>query len=87
MVQSTAYSPAIWCRRSLTAAEREFRAGRPSIQPLSTEEWLMDVFEAIATTRAMRRLDPTRDVADADILTIVEAATKAATGGNSQPVR
>src|SRR3954468_6942625 len=47
----------------------------------------MDVFEAIATTRAMRRLDPTRDVADADILTIVEAATKAATGGNSQPGR
>jgi nitroreductase len=47
----------------------------------------MDVFEAIATTRAMRRLDPAREVADADILTIVEAATKAATGGNSQPVR
>jgi nitroreductase len=47
----------------------------------------MDVFEAIATTRAMRRLDPARDVADADILTIIEAGTKAATGGNSQPVR
>ncbi len=47
----------------------------------------MDVFEAIATTRAMRRLDPDRDVTDADVLTIVEAATKAATGGNSQPVR
>jgi nitroreductase len=47
----------------------------------------MDVFEAIATTRAMRRLDPDRDVSDADVLTIVEAATKAATGGNSQPVR
>jgi nitroreductase len=47
----------------------------------------MDVFEAIATTRAMRRLDPHRDVSDADILTIVEAATKAPTGGNMQPVR
>ncbi len=47
----------------------------------------MDVFEAIATTRAMRRLDPDRDVSDADVLTIVEAATKAATGGNAQPVR
>jgi nitroreductase len=47
----------------------------------------MDVFEAIATTRAMRRLDPDRPVTDADVLTIVEAATKAATGGNSQPVR
>ena len=47
----------------------------------------MDVFEAIATTRAMRRLDPDRDVSDADLLTIVEAATKAPSGGNSQPVR
>jgi nitroreductase len=47
----------------------------------------MDVFEAIATTRAMRRLDPHRDVSDADVLTILEAASKAATGGNSQPVR
>ena len=47
----------------------------------------MDIFEAIATTRAMRRLDQTRDVSDADIMTIIEAATKAASGGNSQPVR
>lgn len=47
----------------------------------------MDVFEAIATTRAMRRLDPARGVEDGDILRIVEAATKAPTGGNSQPVR
>jgi nitroreductase len=47
----------------------------------------MDVFEAIATTRAMRRLDATRPVSDADVITIVEAATKAPTGGNSQPVR
>lgn len=47
----------------------------------------MDVFEAISTTRAMRRLDTTREVADADVLKMVEAATKAATGGNSQPVR
>lgn len=47
----------------------------------------MDVFEAMSTTRAMRRLDPEKPVADADIRTMVEAATKAATGGNSQPVR
>jgi nitroreductase len=47
----------------------------------------MDVFEAIATTRAMRRLDPDRSPSDADVLTIVEAATKAPSGGNSQPVR
>lgn len=47
----------------------------------------MDVFEAIRTTRAMRRLDVSKPVAEEDIWTIVEAATKAATGGNSQPVR
>ncbi|HMG45329.1 MAG TPA: nitroreductase family protein [Acidimicrobiales bacterium] len=47
----------------------------------------MDVFEAMSTTRAMRRLDADRPVSDADVLTIVEAATRAASGGNSQPVR
>lgn len=47
----------------------------------------MDVFEAMSTTRAMRRLDTTREVGDADVLTMIEAATKAATGGNMQPVR
>jgi nitroreductase len=47
----------------------------------------MDVFEAIRTTRAMRRLDPDRDVSDADLLTILEAATRGPSGGNLQPVR
>jgi nitroreductase len=47
----------------------------------------VDVFEAMRTTRAMRRLDATRPVSDEDVWTIVEYATKAATGGNSQPVR
>jgi len=47
----------------------------------------MDVFEAIKTTRAMRRLDPTKPVSDTDLWTIIEAATKAPSGGNSQPVR
>ena len=47
----------------------------------------MELFEAIRTTRAMRRLDPARPVDVADIWTILEAASKAPTGGNSQPVR
>lgn len=47
----------------------------------------MDVFEAIRTTRAMRRLDPAREVSDADLRTIVEAATKGPSGSNSQPTR
>ncbi|MHB8661837.1 MAG: nitroreductase family protein [Acidimicrobiales bacterium] len=47
----------------------------------------MDVFDAIRTTRAMRRLDPARDVSDADLVTIVEAATKGPSGSNGQPVR
>jgi len=47
----------------------------------------MDVFEAIRTTRSMRRLDPDRKVADEDLVRIVDAATRAPSGGNSQPVR
>jgi nitroreductase len=47
----------------------------------------MDVLEAIRTTRAMRRLDPDRPVADEDIRTIVQAGIHGPTGGNSQPVR
>ena len=47
----------------------------------------MDVFEAMRTTRAMRRLDPEKPVSDEDIWTILDAAGKAATGGNRQPVR
>src|SRR5437879_4130497 len=47
----------------------------------------MDVFEAIRTTRAMRRLDPDRDVSDADLRKIVDAAIRGPSGGNSQPGR
>jgi nitroreductase len=47
----------------------------------------MDVFEAIRTTRAMRRLDHDRPVPEEDIWRVVEAATKAPSGGNAQPVR
>jgi nitroreductase len=44
----------------------------------------MDLFEAIGTLRAMRRLKPD-PVSDEDVWTIVEAATKAPSGGNRQP--
>ncbi|MDQ3107286.1 MAG: nitroreductase family protein [Actinomycetota bacterium] len=47
----------------------------------------MDVFEAIRTTRAMRRLDADKPVSDDDLWTIIEAATKAPSGGNGQPMR
>jgi nitroreductase len=47
----------------------------------------MELFDAIRTTRAMRRLDTGRPVEDADLLTIVEAATKGPSGGNLQPTR
>ena len=35
----------------------------------------------------MRRLDPDRDVSDADLMKIVEAATKGPSGSNAQPLR
>ena len=47
----------------------------------------MDVFEAMRTTRAMRRLDSSKPVSDDDLWTILEAAGKGATGSNRQPVR
>ena len=47
----------------------------------------VELLEAIRTTRAMRRLDPSRDVSDADLDTILFAATKAPSARNEQPVR
>ncbi len=47
----------------------------------------MDVLEAIRTTRAMRRLDPDRDVPDDVLWTILEASTKGPSGGNRQQLR
>ena len=47
----------------------------------------MSVGEAMYTQRAIRRLDPNRPIADADIKTLLEAASKAPSGGNSQPAR
>ena len=47
----------------------------------------MELLEAIRTTRAMRRLDPLRDVSDKDLETILFAATKAPSAKNEQPVR
>ena len=47
----------------------------------------MEVFEAIWTLRAMRRLDPARDASDEDLLKCIEAAGKAASGGGSERAR
>lgn len=47
----------------------------------------MDLFEAITTTRAMRRLDPDRDVDAAAIDTMIDAASRAPSGGNRQPLQ
>jgi nitroreductase len=47
----------------------------------------VDVFEALSTTRAMRRLDPDREVPEDDLWTILEASTKGPSGGNRQQLR
>jgi nitroreductase len=44
----------------------------------------VDLFEAIGTLRAMRRLKPD-PVSDEELWTILDAAVKAPSGGNSQP--
>ena len=46
----------------------------------------MDVLDAIATTRAIRRYRP-EPVADADLATILFSATRAPSGSNRQPFR
>ena len=46
----------------------------------------MDIWEAIRTTRAMRRLETT-PVPEEDLWKICEAATKGPSGSNAQPVR
>lgn len=47
----------------------------------------MELLEAIRTTRAMRRLDPSRAVSDKELETILFAATKAPSAKNEQPMR
>ena len=47
----------------------------------------MDVFEAIWTTRAMRRQDPDREVSDEHILKCIEAAGKGPNGASREDAR
>lgn len=47
----------------------------------------MSVGEAMFTQRAIRRLDPDRPITDAQIKLMLDAASKAPSGGNSQPAR
>lgn len=47
----------------------------------------MDVFEAMWTTRAMRRLATNLEVSDDDVHRMIEAAMKGPSGGNKQPMR
>ncbi len=50
-------------------------------------ELSMPVGEAMFTQRAIRRLDHDRPVSDADLKTVLDAASKAPNGGNTQPAR
>ena len=47
----------------------------------------MPIGEAMLTQRAIRRLDPHRPISDAHLKIILDAASKAPSGGNSQPAR
>jgi len=50
-------------------------------------ELSMPIGEAMFTQRAIRRLDPNRDISDAHIKLMLEAASKAPSGANVQPTR
>ena len=47
----------------------------------------MPIGEAMFTQRAIRRLDPHRPIRDAHLKIILDAASKAPSGGNTQPAR
>ena len=47
----------------------------------------MQIGEAMFTQRAIRRLDPLRPIADAHLKILLDAASKAPSGGNTQPAR
>ena len=47
----------------------------------------MPIGEAMFTQRAIRRLDPHRPISDAHLKIILDAASKAPSGGNAQPAR
>ena len=47
----------------------------------------MPIGEAMFTQRAIRRLDPNRPIRDAHLKIILDAASKAPSGGNTQPAR
>ncbi len=51
------------------------------------EELSISLGEAMFTQRAIRRLDPDRPIAAADLKIMMDAASKAPTGANIQPVR
>ena len=47
----------------------------------------MPIGEAMFTQRAIRRLDPKRPLSDAHLKLVLDAASKAPSGGNTQPAR
>ena len=47
----------------------------------------MPVGQAMYTQRAIRRLDPKRPISDAHVKLMLDAASKAPSGGNTQPAR
>ena len=47
----------------------------------------MPIGETMFTQRAIRRLDPHRPIPDAHLKIILDAASKAPSGGNTQPAR
>ena len=53
----------------------------------SPPELTMPIGEAMFSQRATRRLDPDRPVSDAQLQIILNAASKAPSGGNTQPAR
>lgn len=73
----------------MSSAE-EAQVEQAQVEPVALApppELSMSIGEAIFTQRAIRRLDPARPISDDHLEIIINAGSKAPTGGNIQPVR
>ena len=75
---------------NIGGAARDAVTGSPPMSMIRLDppaELHMPVGEAMFTQRAIRRLDPDRPVSDEHVKLMLDAASKAPNGGNTQPAR
>src|SRR5262245_8064176 len=74
-----------WSRPAPTSWSGAWHSASPPTSPSSEPGGAVDLYEALMTTRSMRRLTDDPPVTDADIEHCLRAAAQAPSGGNVQP--